>query len=244
VLLKACLNGARPAGAHVRLPLTSAALAEAGRGAVASGADALHIHPRDAAGAQSLVGDDIAAALVAVRAACPATPVGVTTIASAAADPDQRLALVRGWTVLPDFASVNLHEQGAGDLIEALAAMNVGVEAGLASAADARLLVALGSAALCLRILIEPHDRAPEDALATARAIIAVLDDGAIAPPRLLHGFNASAWPLLDAAISLGYDTRIGLEDTLLLPDGAPAADNAALVAAARTRIAAQSPQR
>ena len=31
-----------------------------------------------------------------------------------------------------------------------------------------------------------------------------------------------------------GLDTRIGLEDVLVLPDGSPATDNAALVAAAR----------
>ncbi|MGN6634958.1 MAG: 3-keto-5-aminohexanoate cleavage protein [Oryzihumus sp.] len=33
-----------------------------------------------------------------------------------------------------------------------------------------------------------------------------------------------------------GLDTRVGLEDTLRLPDGTPAPDNAALVAAARAR--------
>ncbi|WP_346540125.1 3-keto-5-aminohexanoate cleavage protein [Micromonospora sp. DPT] len=53
-------------------------------------------------------------------------------------------------------------------------------------------------------------------------------------PPVLLHGEGAAAWPVLAEAVRRGLDTRIGLEDTLGLPDGAPASDNAALVAAAR----------
>jgi uncharacterized protein (DUF849 family) len=55
--------------------------------------------------------------------------------------------------------------------------------------------------------------------------------------PRLLHGFEHSAWPLLDIALQRGYDTRIGFEDTLFMPDGSRAPSNAALVAAARERV-------
>jgi uncharacterized protein (DUF849 family) len=39
---------------------------------------------------------------------------------------------------------------------------------------------------------------------------------------------------MLARAADLGFATRIGLEDTLVLPDGTEAPDNAALVAAAR----------
>jgi uncharacterized protein (DUF849 family) len=49
----------------------------------------------------------------------------------------------------------------------------------------------------------------------------------------LLHGLDESCWPLLEHAGARGVQTRIGLEDTLLLPDGAVADGNAALVAAA-----------
>jgi uncharacterized protein (DUF849 family) len=51
--------------------------------------------------------------------------------------------------------------------------------------------------------------------------------------PVLLHGEDGSAWPVLRHAVRLGLDTRVGLEDTLVLPDGRPAPDNAALVRAA-----------
>jgi uncharacterized protein (DUF849 family) len=57
-------------------------------------------------------------------------------------------------------------------------------------------------------------------------------------PPVLLHGEGSSCWPALETAARLRLDTRIGLEDTLELPDGSPAADNASLVAAAQQVIA------
>ena len=40
-------------------------------------------------------------------------------------------------------------------------------------------------------------------------------------------------WPILRHAIRHNKDIRVGLEDTRTLPDGAPAPDNATLVAAA-----------
>jgi uncharacterized protein (DUF849 family) len=60
--------------------------------------------------------------------------------------------------------------------------------------------------------------------------------------PRLLHGTGDTAWALLAEAARRGYQARIGLEDTLLLPDGRVAADNAVLVAAAR-RMLGRSPR-
>ena len=51
-MIKACLNGARAPGEHRALPLTATQLAADGAAAVAAGAQALHIHPRDATGAR------------------------------------------------------------------------------------------------------------------------------------------------------------------------------------------------
>jgi uncharacterized protein (DUF849 family) len=51
--------------------------------------------------------------------------------------------------------------------------------------------------------------------------------------PVLLHGLDESCWPLLEHAGVCGVQTRIGMEDTLKLPDGSVTPDNAALVAAA-----------
>jgi hypothetical protein len=51
--------------------------------------------------------------------------------------------------------------------------------------------------------------------------------------PVLLHGLDESCWPLLEHAGTCDVQTRIGMEDTLRLPDGSTAPGNAELVAAA-----------
>jgi uncharacterized protein (DUF849 family) len=180
----------------------------------------------------------VAAAVAAVRAACPGVPVGGTTVAWVEPDPARRLALVQAWTLRPDVVSVNFSETGTAQLCAALLANGIGIEPGLASADDVRLLITTGLADRCVRLLIEPDESETTAALATVRAIEALLDGAGIQTPRLLHGSAATAWPLLDEALRCGYDTRIGLENTLTLPDGRPARDNAQLVATARERSA------
>ncbi|HEX3232939.1 MAG TPA: 3-keto-5-aminohexanoate cleavage protein [Gemmatimonadales bacterium] len=84
----------------------------------------------------------------------------------------------------------------------------------------------------------EPAQQEVSAALRQVERIEAVLERWAVSCPRLLHGTDATAWPLLDEAARRGYDARIGLEDTLTLPDGSLAAGNGTLVAAARRRLA------
>jgi len=241
VLLKACLNGDRRSDDHPAVPQTPAALATDARCAVAAGADAIHLHVYGTNGIQSLDPDDCAAAIGAVRVACPGVPVGLSTVAIAEPDPARRHALVAAWTVMPDFVSVNLGEAGSGELCAMLFTRGIGVEAGLATIAEADDVVRLAFADRCLRLLLEPAEQDAEAALDTVAGIEAVLDAAGIRIPRLLHGFDATAWPVLDAAVARGLDTRIGLEDTILRPDGQPARDNAELVVIARAWIAARS---
>jgi uncharacterized protein (DUF849 family) len=204
---------------------------------VAAGAQALHIHPRSANGEQSLTAQDIAAALTAIREHCPGIPVGVSTAIWIEPDVQRRLQLIQEWTVQPDFASVNFSEPGITDLCAHFIAHGVGIEAGLWSVQDAQLFLTLGLAGRCLRILIELQEAEIDSALATIEAIIHYLDEGHIHLPRLLHGdHEAIVWPMLEVALRRGYDTRIGLEDILTLPDGKQAKDNAELVSLAMSK--------
>ncbi|MEV0004574.1 3-keto-5-aminohexanoate cleavage protein [Micromonospora sp. NPDC050980] len=228
-MLKACLNGGRRRDEHPAVPLTAAELAADAVRCANAGATAVHVHPRDDGGAESLDPAVVAAAVAAVRAACPALPVGVSTGAWIVPDPAERVAAVRAWPVLPDFASVNAHEPGAAAVAAALHERGVMVEAGLwtEAAVDAwrRWSTPAG------RVLIECMAEAAEAALADAAAILAALPDRR--PPVLLHGEGPATWPVFAEAVRRGLPVRIGLEDTLLLPDGATAPDNATLVAAA-----------
>ncbi|MYS85387.1 3-keto-5-aminohexanoate cleavage protein [Embleya scabrispora] len=238
-LIKACLNGTRRPEEHPALPLTPAQIAADSRAAAAAGASIVHVHPRGRGGRESLAPEVITPVVRAIRGAAPGVPIGVSTGAWIEADAAARLAAVRAWTVLPDLASVNLSEEGSVDLAYALAHLGVGVEAGVWTEADAELLVERDLAAVCTRILIEVELADPGDALDEAGRILAVLDRHDIAVPRLLHGADESAWPVLDAAIAAGLDTRIGLEDTLLDPDGRRVPGNAALVRIAADRVVA-----
>jgi uncharacterized protein (DUF849 family) len=237
-LLKACLNGARRPGEHPALPGTPAALARDAAAVAEAGAGAVHLHVKDAHGVDTLNGAALADVLVAVRAAVPGLPVGVTTGAWAAPDPAERVALVRSWTELPDFASVNWHEDGAEDVAAALLDRGVGVEAGIWHSSAAAAWSGSPHRDACLRVLVELPDR-PDDAATVARAERLVGLVSRAGREVLLHGEGASCWVLVELAARRGLATRIGLEDTLLLPDGSPAPDNAALVRAARAAVTA-----
>ena len=237
-LLQVALNGARHAAEHPALPVTPEQLAAAAADAIAAGAGAIHFHVRGPDGGESLAADDLAAALGGVRAAARGTPVGVSTGARILGDPTLRFAAVERWVALPDFASVNFDETGAASLARLLRLRGVGVEAGLATREAAERLVDSGLGAQCLRVLLEPQEEDAEAALTSVVGLEALLDRGGIRRPRLLHGTGATVWPLIAAAAARAYDTRIGLEDTLTLPDGRAAPGNAALVATARALVA------
>ena len=246
MLLKACLNGPRRPGDHPALPVTPTELAAAAAAAVAAGAGALHVHPKDGSGADTLDAAAVAAAVTAVRAAAPGTPVGVTTGAWAAADPAARRAAVRGWTVLPDFASVNWHEPGSTELAADLLDRGVGVEAGLWTPDAVRAWLAWPERDRCLRVLLEVCRPAPDGAparravrrrspppaawsrrSARTRACRSCCTARASPPGRSSSTPAAAAWTPASAS-----------RTPSCCPDGSPAPDNAALVTAARTLLA------
>ena len=237
MLIQAAINGARSPVAHAALPVTPAEQAAAAVESVAAGAGAIHLHVRGADGRESLAAGDVARALQAIRAAAPGVPVGVSTGAWIIPDPDLRFATVAAWTVLPDYASVNFHEEGATALAGLLLSRGVAIEAGLASPRAAELFAASGLAERCLRVLLEPQERDSRAALETVAGVETVLDHAGVTVKRLLHGTDGTTWPLIDEAAARGYDTRVGLEDTLTLPDGVRAPGNAALVAEACRRV-------
>jgi uncharacterized protein (DUF849 family) len=213
MFLKACINGAR-------LPLSPAEIAREGAACLAAGASAIHAHVY-ADGIESLAPDAVDAA---VRA-CP-FPIGISTGAWIR---DRRVA---EWYTLPAFASVNFIEEDALDVARMLFTSGVEIEAGLSDAVAARRYVESGIP--CIRILLEPQEQSLDDALRNVAAMETIIEE--IDLPRVLHGFDATAWPLIDEALRRGYGTRIGFEDTLLMRDGTRAESNAALITAVRAQ--------
>jgi len=234
-LLKACLNGGRAAGSIPGLPITPTEVAQAARASWEAGAGAVHVHPRDTDGRERLDARTIGATVSAIRSLVPDLPIGVSTGAWIELN-RSRLDLVRSWRILPEFASVNFHEEGATSLAAILLQQGVGVEAGLWTVDAAQSFVRSDVASRCMRILIEPTVTDEAAALRTVDEICAVLDSAQITAPRLVHGTDETTWGVLRAALDAGFDLRIGLEDTTTLPGGSMAMSNEELVAAA-TRL-------
>ncbi|MEU2856307.1 3-keto-5-aminohexanoate cleavage protein [Streptomyces syringium] len=234
-MLQVCLNGSRSREHCPGLPITAAELADAARAAVAAGADDIHLHPKNPDGTDTLDPSVVAETLTAVRATVQGIPVGVTTGAWTVSDPVQRASMIRAWTVVPDHASVNWHEDGADLVAEALKDKGIAIEAGIYSGTDASThFLTSPYASQILRVLAEITDTDPHTAAATARELLDQLTPHVTAPI-LLHGEDGGAWPVLYTAVQGGLPTRIGLEDVLHTPDGTPAHDNATLVRLARS---------
>lgn len=221
--IQACINGSRARGAHPQLPRSAAELGWDARDCAEAGATSVHVHPREPR-RESMAPTAVARTVTAIRAAAPGLPVGVTTGAWLVQSPRDRVQLIADWDVLPDFASVNWHEDGADEVAAALLDRGVAIEIGLWSLSAARTWLGSPLRSECLRVLVELSGTAT---IAMADEILDVVGD---AFPVLLHGEGDSCWPMLEYSRSLGHGIRIGLEDTLELPDGTPVLDNATLV--------------
>jgi uncharacterized protein (DUF849 family) len=230
-MLQCCPNGTRSAVDHPAVPLSADQISRTATEVVELDVRSLHLHPRDVRGMETLDGSDVAATVAAVRSVVPGVEIGVSTGAWIQPDPERRRDIVSAWAGLaagrPDLASVNVHEEGWAAVCAALHAAGVGIELGVFHRRAAEVLRATGIPPGTVRVLAEVQD----DGTATD-----LLDALAWTPvPLLLHGQNANTWSVLRHALAHGLDTRIGLEDTLHLPDGTRAGSNAELVRHAQT---------
>jgi len=230
IWLQAALNGNRE---HPAAPRAPDKLARDTLAVVNAGAKSVHLYPYDASGRETLEAKHCAAALRAVRSACPGIPVSLTTSAGIEPDPKKRKELIAAWTEFPDLVTANMGEDGILELCELLIERGIGIEAGLLSLHDARIFVESGIASRCVRAMVEPLNSDPDEAVALAAEIEQTLAEGGIRLEQVHHGDGIASWSVNRRAIARGHSIRTGLEDTPVLPDGRIASGNAELVAAA-----------
>lgn len=235
-MIQAALNGSRQCDEHVGMPCSPEELARDAAACVAAGASAVHLHPRDSEGRETLDPLTIFAVCRQVKDMAR-VPVGVSTGAWIEPDLDKRLALVRSWYG-PDYASVNCSEEGAVTVMQTLIAAGIGVEVGIGSLEDievfARSMLIFSNGVV--RLLIEPvgDELAGEDAARDRFDVLhGQLDRLGAMNPRLQHTDGPLAWFAVRDAKRRRWDTRIGFEDTLVGPRSKRVASNAELVAAA-----------
>jgi len=231
-MIQVAMNGDRARTEHPGLPVTIDELVRDAMECGRAGATAFHIHPRDADGHESLDGGVVNAVVDRVKSAT-SMPVGVTTGAWIEPDLHHRLEMIASWSS-PDYSSINVGEEGFEEVMRCLVQQGIGIEAGISNLEDISRLVSSGMASQILRILVEPYGddlgTGEAEALAYVEKLHRSLDAAGIQAPRLQHSDGPFTWVVLADALKQGWDTRIGLEDTLLLPDDSPAPGNAALV--------------
>lgn len=233
-MIIACLNGDRSTRVHPRVPVTPEQLGADTAECVLAGATMVHVHPRGELGRESLREPDITEALAAIRHHAPGVRISVSTRDGIANDFREKLALIRNWPMPadggPDCASVNWHEPGAAEVARLLRAKGIGVEAGIWTPRAAIAFVSTNWPWQVERVLAEavPGVSPGVQGVWAIERILTAL--GMSPKPVLVHGEAAWTWPVLRWGRAAGHQLRIGFEDTLRLPSGREAYDNAELV--------------
>lgn len=233
-MIQVCLNGKRSKAEHPALPVTAVELLYEAQDALKAGGQTIHFHVRDGQGKETFAPNALAIQVGQLKEALPGVLIGISTGAWVEPSVEKRLALINSWEVLPDYVSINGHEDGFERIFEAIRKKGIDVEAGLQNAEAARHYLAAGFLKDCFRVLIEPAEQELAEALATVSAIESVVGGQMSKDRILLHGLDQTCWPVLYEAIERGYQVRIGLEDTLYDRTGRTATGNAALVTAAK----------
>jgi uncharacterized protein (DUF849 family) len=239
-MVQATVNGPFGRDRHSRVPVTCDEIRRDVAACTQAGARSFHIHTRDATGAESLAPDDVASMVAAARLGAQEAgsdvEIGLTTGAWIVPDLRTRVAMIRGWVGV-DCATVNVSEEGFEHVMAAMLEAGIGVDAGIWAMEDVRRFERSGLVSHVARVSVEldtgPPYHLSGDPRAHASEIHAALDDIGVTVPRLEHGDEEWTWPLVEDAFGRGFATRVGFEDSVFLPDGSVAQDNAALVAAA-----------
>lgn len=234
-MLQAALNGSRPEDAHPALPVEARHLARDARAVARLGISSVHVHPRAPDTQETLEPRHVGDAVAAIRTEVANMEVGVVAGRWIQPEPRRRIEAVIAWGHLgrgkPDVCSVNVHDKGWLEVCAAAASVGIGVELGVWTSGDAVKLRTNGVPPGTKRVLVESTVTDPETAVAESVRIMRAL--GSMPVSILLHGEESGAWPVLEYALRMGIDTRIGFEDVLVRPDGWLATGNDDLAKAA-----------
>lgn len=220
MLLKIALNGARPKSENEYMPQSLTEIEREVYSLYLNGYKVFHIHCYDKTGKESLKPEDMNNLVSRIKNMSPEIQIGISTGDWIEPDLEKRIDYIKGWKILPDFASVNMIESNSVDISKALIERGVLVEAGLNDKEAAEIFVKSKLTEGVCRILIEPEEENFSAAINTINEIETVLDSTGINIKRLLHGFNSASWDILREAKKRGYEGRMGMEDTIYLESG------------------------
>lgn len=259
VIIAAALNGGRLRSEHPHIPYTPTELADDARACAAAGACIVHLHARASDGGWTVDPALYAEALRRVRAATPATLIGITSLRPAGEPITTLLTLLRTLAgddaTRPDLLSINLgHITVWGDatlhypndyadvaaLLDTCRATGVTPELGVMDIGFVSNAVRLRDAGLLPEppwFLIEldspGYGRGGQVAPASAanyRVLAERVRENFPTANWAAHGMDVAGFGVLHEALLTGAHLRVGFEDAICLPSGTLAADNADLV--------------
>ncbi len=239
-MLQVTPNGPWGKDVHPAMPLSFNELAADLRACFQAGATGVHLHVRDPAGAETLEPAVVNSTCRMVRSVAAEVggqvEIGLTTGEWIVPDLADRIAMIREWEGV-DCATVNLSERGFEAVMEAMLDAGVGIDVGLWAPVEMDHLLRSGLLPRAQRVSIELDPGEPYflqgEPAEVAQQVNDALDLAGSTCPRLTHGMHDWTWPLVEDAFRRGHDTRVGFEDSVLLPDGTRAESNAQLVEAA-----------
>ncbi len=234
-------NGARLGKVdHPAIPLTLPETVETTRACQRAGADALHLHIRDADGRHSLDAGRYREALAELSHAVPEMRVQITTEAAGIFSVEDQLACLRG--VRPEWTSVSVREiarapELADHLYGTCADQGTEVQHILYDAEDIDLLMQWQTAGIVrprqrsVILVLGRYDTGQPSHPSAVAPFAATLLRGT---PWMLCAFGPAEHACLREAARLGGACRVGLENSLTNSQGHPWRDNASSVAALR----------
>lgn len=212
------------------VPKTTESIVESAILSIEKGAESIHFHSRDDKGNETLKGIYVDNQIEKLRTNLKNIPIGISTGEWIEPDLNKRLEQISSWQNLPDFVSINYHEIGFEEVTKLISEKGIKIEIGLNSLKSAENFTTSNLQGDFLRILIEPQEQMLKLAIETVIKIENHINNCNIKLPFLLHGLNNTCWDLLTLAIKKNYQTRIGFEDTMTLPNEEKAKSNMELI--------------
>jgi uncharacterized protein (DUF849 family) len=239
MLVKIALNGARPKEQNKYLPHSLAEIEKEVDLLYNYGCKVFHIHCYDKNGNESLKPNDVNNLVLLVKNISPEIQIGISSGDWIEPDLEKRKGYIKSWKNIPDFISVNMIEDDSIEISKLLISKGVKIEAGLNEKKAAEIFVKSNLEKDCCRILIEPEPEELDSAIQILIEIEKVLDASDVKISRLLHGFNSVSWDILREAKRRGYDSRMGMEDTIYLENGEMVKSNLELIQCANKILTA-----
>ena len=171
-MIKISMNGGVSKAQNPYVPITVEEYAAEIGQFLQLGIKHFHIHFRDAGGKESLEQEVVLPQFLALKKRFPNCQIGIGSPLQNGMTAAKRQKAIAAWTWRPDYISVNVCEEGSCALSKTLQQLQVPIEYGIFTLADAEEFVARQYSQSAFRVLIEVSGEATDEATVEKAAAI------------------------------------------------------------------------